>query len=320
MTTLGAWLKGQGFTVDDNDVPYGRESVWHGVDFIVWHHTVTDCTGSEQSLANLCRKGFKGTFPPLCHIVAGNSGKIWMTCRERAGQNDPGRASHAGSGSGFGVATDAMNQHSLGIEFQCSGKHPISTHTHQYNVGIELTAALCRRYNVPPKNVIAHREWSSTGKVDVRDSMSKVRADVARALEGSGNVSDNYDYAYLGKPTGTFTVTRDYKTLDQSTWEPPRSGWEHTYCYLNIKPTFSSGKTAGAIRCRIMREDGDTTGHLDIVIHKEALDSEGKMLYHWLYWEAGEKAIGTKVQLVAIGGLASAAVGTRYVKKAVVVD
>ena len=134
-------------------------------------------------------------------------------------------------------------------------------------------------------------------------------------------MSDNYDYKYLGKPTGTFTVKRgDYVTLDMSSWKPPRSGWEHTYVYLNIKPMFNSGKSAGAIRCRIMREDGDTTGHVDIVIHKDALDSDGRMLFHWNYWEAGEKGVATKVQLLAIGELASATISTRYTKKAVVVD
>lgn len=319
MTTLGAWLKGQGFNVEDNDVPLGRESAWKGVSYVMWHHTVSPCTGSEQSIATYCRKGGQGTFPPLCQIMLGNSGCVWMTCRERSGQKDPGRASHAGSGRRTGIPNDTMNEHALGIEFQCDGKHALSTHKKQYETGIALTAALCRRYNVPVRNVIGHKEWSTTGKVDPRDDMNKVRADVARALESS--VSDNYDYKYLGKPTGTFTVKRgDYVTLDQSTWTPPRSGWENTYCYLNIKPVFNSGKSAGAIRCRIMREDGDTTGHLDILIHKDALDSDGRMLYHWTYWEAGEKGAETKIQMLAIGELASATISTRYTKKVVVVD
>jgi hypothetical protein len=134
------------------------------------------------------------------------------------------------------------------------------------------------------------------------------------------DVSNNYDYDYLDKPGGTFTVTRDYKTLDNSTWNPPRTGWENSFVYLNIKPTFQSGKTSGAIRVRVFREDGDTTGHHDLIITKEALDSEGKTLRHWTYWEAGGKGDSTKVQLQCIGGLGSAVISTRYTKKAVVVD
>lgn len=135
-----------------------------------------------------------------------------------------------------------------------------------------------------------------------------------------GSMSDNYDYDYLEKPSGTFTVTRDYKTLDNSTWNPPRSGWENTYVYLNIKPTFKSGKYFGAIRVRVYREDGDTTGHHDLIIAKDSLDSEGKTLRHWTYWEAGGKGDSTKIQLQCIGGLESAVISTRYTKKAVVVD
>jgi hypothetical protein len=134
------------------------------------------------------------------------------------------------------------------------------------------------------------------------------------------DVSNTYDYDYLDKPSGTFTVTTEYKTLDQSNWSPPRSGWENSFVYLNIKPTFKEGKTAGAIRVRVYREDGDTTGHHDLIIIKDALDSEGKTLRHWMYWEQGGKGDTTKVQLQCIGGLQSAAIGTRYTKKAVVVD
>jgi hypothetical protein len=319
MTTLGSWLKSQGFTVDDNNVPYGRESTWRGVDFLMVHHTVSDCDGSESSIASYCRTGGSGTYPPLCQIMLGHSGKVWMTSKERSGQSDPGRASHAGSGDGYGIPDDTMNERCLGIECQCDGSHKIATHSTQYNTLIKLLAALSEKYDVPVKNIIGHKEWSSTGKVDPRDDMNVIRGDVSDQLQEE-EVSNNYDYDYLEKPGGTFTVTRDYKTLDQSTWDPPRSGWENSYVYLNIKPSFQSGKTVGAIRVRLVREDGDTTGHHDLIIHKDALDSEGKTLRHWMYWEAGSGSTTTKVQLLCIGGLASAAISTRYTKKAVVVD
>lgn len=187
MTTLGSWLKGQGFTVDDNNVPYGRESTWRGVDFLMVHHTVSDCDGSEQSMADYCRYGGSGTYPPLCQIMLGHSGKVWMTCKERSGQADPGRASHAGSGSGYGIPNDTMNERCLGIECQCDGTHKIATHTTQYTALIRLLAALCRKYDVPVKNVIGHKEWSSTGKVDPKDDMNVIRADVEYELGGGGS-------------------------------------------------------------------------------------------------------------------------------------
>ena len=97
-------------------------------------------------------------------------------------------------------------------------------------------------------------------------------------------------------------------------------GWESSQVYLNVTPTFKSGKTVGAIRVRLVREDGDDTGHEDKLIHADALDGDGKTLIRWLYWEMGGKGDSTKVQLKCIGGLESAKVGTRYTKKAVISD
>ena len=60
-------------------------------------------------------------------------------------------------------------------------------------------------------------------------------------------------YRYLGKPSGTLTVGGSYTDLDASRWDPPGSGWEHTLIYLNVTPTFKSGKTRGAgvrVGCR----------------------------------------------------------------------
>jgi len=138
-------------------------------------------------------------------------------------------------------------------------------------------------------------------------------------IEAGDMGSNNYDYDYLDKPSGTLEVGRSYVKLDQSTWDPPRSGWEHTYVYLNIAPTFQSGKAYGALRLRIVRADGDTTGHQDILIAQGMLDDDGRTLHHVLYWEAGDGK-KTHIELKCQGGLQSARIGTRYVKKAVVVD
>jgi len=182
VSTLGAWLKDQGFKVNDDDVPYGRDSTWYGVDWVLVHHTVSDDDGSESSIAGQVRTGGPGTYPPLAQIMLGQSGTVWMCSKERSGQSDPGRASHAGNGAGYGVPVDSMNAYSLGIECQCDGSHKLATHGTLYKTLIELCAALCRRYGLPADHVIGHKEWSSTGKVDPRDDMDVIRADVARAL------------------------------------------------------------------------------------------------------------------------------------------
>lgn len=148
-----------------------------------------------------------------------------------------------------------------------------------------------------------------------------VHANPQPILDHQGDDMGNaYDYDYLGKPPGTFTITRDYKTLDQSSWSPPRTGWESSHVYLNVDPTFKSGKVVGAIRVRLVREDGDDTGHHDLLIHADALDGDGRTLLRWYYWEAGQAGASTKVQLKCIGGLDTCTVSTRYTKRVTVVD
>jgi len=186
-TTLGGWLKEQGFTVEDDDVPFGRDSSWSGVDFVIVHHTVSPEDGKESDIANYIRKGGSGTYPPLAQIMLGQSGTVWMCSKQREGQAEPGRASQAGNGDGYGIPDDSMNAYSLGIECQCDGSHELATHDVLYDTLIRLCAALVQRYDLPIENieeVIGHKEWSNTGKTDPRDDMSTLRSDVELALAG----------------------------------------------------------------------------------------------------------------------------------------
>lgn len=180
-SSLGAYLRRQGFTVDDHPVP-GRSTTWDRVRWVVVHHTVSACDPKDEAHEAHYLKTVEGRFPPLAQLMLGQSGKVWVLAEQRRGQNEPGRASHAGEGSFPGIPRDCANQVALGIEVQCKGNHALATHEHQYTVLVQLVAALCRRYGLRAAKVIGHKEWSSEGKVDPRDSMHAVRADVARAL------------------------------------------------------------------------------------------------------------------------------------------
>lgn len=52
----------------------------------------------------------------------------------------------------------------------------------QYNAMIDLTAKLCKQYNIPVKNVLGHREASPTACPGTNVNMDKVRTDVNRKL------------------------------------------------------------------------------------------------------------------------------------------
>lgn len=128
-----------------------------------------------------------------------------------------------------------------------------------------------------------------------------------------------YDYDYLGKPSGTQLIGQSYEKLEQSDYDPPHSGWENTLIYLNITPTrWLDGWSIGAVRVRIVRADGDATGYEDMVIAEDALE-DGSTLRTYTYWEQGDGK-KTHVEVRCQGGLAEAELGTRYTKKAVVLD
>lgn len=158
------------------------------------------------------------------------------------------------------------------------------------------------------------RKWGYSGSGDYTvwtDQYNGVRFDV-------GDSVGAYVYDYLEKPSGNQTIGTGYVDLQQSSWDPPKDGWEHTYVYCNIQPTrWLEGATIGMLRLRIVRADGDTTGHEDWVIAKGALDEDGRTLRHMLYWEAGDGK-KTRVQLKCEGGLVECVLRTRYTKKGVI--
>jgi hypothetical protein len=146
----------------------------------------------------------------------------------------------------------------------------------------------------------------------VNASLSRLTAQVVTI-----EATEIYAYDFLGKASGSQTFGRSYGKLDMSFYDPDNPGLEFTLRYLNIKPTFATGKTTGAIRPRLVRADGDDTAYDDIQIHKDALDNDGITLRTFVYFEAGDGG-DTHWELKCIGGLASAQVGTRYTKKAVI--
>lgn len=176
-TTLGDFLGEQGFIVHDMNVPIGRDSKWLGVEYIMVHHTASPVSTSAASDAHWIKTGTG--YPPLAQLMLDRQNEVWVCCQEREGQPSPGRASHAGQGRGYGIPDGTMNERSLGIEVCNDGTQPLASDPDQYATLIKLINALRDRYNVPSSKVIGHKEWSSTGKVDPRDSMDKIRADVA---------------------------------------------------------------------------------------------------------------------------------------------
>lgn len=89
-------------------------------------------------------------------------------------------AYHAGAGKGFGVPDNQMNQLSWGIEIEDPGiKQTMSGP--QIKATARLANGLLRAMQVDESNLIQHKEWSTTGKVDTRYPTNFWRQKVAEA-------------------------------------------------------------------------------------------------------------------------------------------
>ena len=126
-----------------------------------------------------------------------------------------------------------------------------------------------------------------------------------------------YEYKFLGKPSGKQTIGRKYVTLDSSKWNGSRKGREDTLVYLNMRPEFYDGKQAGAIRIRVMRGSGDGAGADELLLHRDALDDNGKSMQLFNFWESSD-AEPTTIQVKCVGGVKSCELSTRYTKKSLI--
>lgn len=154
-------------------------------------------------------------------------------------------------------------------------------------------------------------KWGASGWDIFTDEYNGVRFEIGAPEMG-------FDYDYLDKGEGTLTVGRSYVELDKSEWDPPNAGLEHTLVYLNVRPTFAGGKTRGALRIRLIRADGDASAYHDYPIDADMLEDGTQLITH-TYFELGDGK-RTHIELRCQGGLESADIGTRYTKKAVVLD
>jgi N-acetyl-anhydromuramyl-L-alanine amidase AmpD len=317
-TTLGTYLESVGHKVNDANVPYGRPETaeWTGVQYIMLHHTATPDNGVEAELAKSIRTS--GEFPPNAQILLGGSGMVWMCAKQRDGQPEPGRASHAGVGKGFGIPDDSMNAVSIGVEVQADGTKPLSTYP-SYTTLIKLLADLCKRYNLPSSKVIGHKEWSTSGKIDPLDNMDTVRLHVAIQLgEQIEPEEDMYVYHYTGKPSTTQTVGTEYISVTKARWTPPVDGLLHAMVYLNCAFKLKTGKETGTIRVRAVREafngePADVTAYQDFTVSRNGTkDGEYLITHTWFESAEGGRPIHWEVDRSV--DFESVRLGTRYSK------
>jgi LysM repeat protein len=149
---------------------------------VLWHHTAAgrNFTQDAPSL-NICTFGRSDVAGPLCQIVLGRSGTVYITAA--------GLSNHAGRGSAPGIPTDMGNYYFIGIEMESSGVAPFDWTADQLRVVPFLGAALEEAYlldQAPEDRLqMGHAEYSSEGKIDPAGwpgGMDGIRASINAVL------------------------------------------------------------------------------------------------------------------------------------------
>lgn len=130
---------------------------------VVWHHTATPRSNynySDAPTLNLCVNGRSDLPGPLCQIVFGRTGIVYVIAA--------GVGNHAGVGNAWNVPTNAGNHYMIGIEMESSGIAPYDWTEDQKRVAPYLGAALELSYlqDDAAQIQVAHYEYSTEGKID----------------------------------------------------------------------------------------------------------------------------------------------------------
>ncbi|UVK62562.1 endolysin [Arthrobacter phage TaylorSipht] len=157
---------------------------------VLWHHTATNrvrFNGADAPTVQMCIDGRPDVAGPLCNIVFGRNGTVYLVAA--------GLANHAGAGEAPNIPRDLGNYYLIGIEMESSGVAPWDWTPDQLRVAPFLGAALEREYlgHLPPdlRLQLGHLEYSSQGKIDPAGwpgGMDGLRASINKVLAGGVSI------------------------------------------------------------------------------------------------------------------------------------
>lgn len=170
---------------------------------VLAHHTAGPAVGDLPSL-RIVRDGRTGLPGPLSQLMLSRSGRFHVIAA--------GRANHAGIGAAGFVPANDGNRYLIGIEAESAGTRDDWTLEQRVNYPRGV-AALLRWMRVGEGNVLGHKEWAPTRKIDpafwdmnafrrdVRNWLNGARApeeDIVASLDDLRNVLREFDPARRG--------------------------------------------------------------------------------------------------------------------------
>lgn len=145
----------------------------------IFHHTASNqSSGLDVVTLNLCTYGRSDLPGPLCQLMLGRSGTVYVVAA--------GLANHAGAGYVPGVPQDMGNYYLLGTEMESDGVSNDWTAA-QLRVMPHLGAAIEEAYGKGNRGFlqVGHKEYSSQGKIDPSFiDMDELRDGINSLLDG----------------------------------------------------------------------------------------------------------------------------------------
>lgn len=158
---------------------------------VLLHHTAGPRSGNLPSLG-IVRNGRSDLQGPLAQLMLARDGVYHVIAA--------GRANHAGVGAARFVPANDGNRYLVGIEAESCGLVDDWTPEQRANYP-KGVAALCRAMGVGEGNVLGHKEWAPTRKIDPAFwDMNGFRAVVRGWLRGSFVPAAPPSAPHLGEP------------------------------------------------------------------------------------------------------------------------
>ncbi len=142
---------------------------------VVFHHTASSRKAGPAPALGICVKGRSDLPGPLCNVMVGRDGTVFVIAA--------GRANHAGFGGPWrNIPKDSGNQYTAGVEVENDGVgEPWSEELLDCCAVVFATLLLGLRRK--PEWLCGHKEWAPTRKIDPKPvDMRAYRRRVQKAI------------------------------------------------------------------------------------------------------------------------------------------
>jgi hypothetical protein len=146
----------------------------------IYHHTAENRNSGNAGGLGVVTHGRTGLPGPIANLYLGRNGTVYVVASGVS--NNAGR----GNARAAGLPSVTGNGETIAIEMANNGVGEPYAPV-MYTAAVKVGAAIARHLNLPTKNCIGHKEWSTSGKIDPTWNMNNARADITAMRRAMDN-------------------------------------------------------------------------------------------------------------------------------------